>query len=657
MIVDKISCANAILEAYFTKQGFRADVIKVMAPPLLPKINKSAVSMLLNFVSTAPELSVERALEIIWPAMEKMTLLVDEANEHNVGGAEEKDHPEPTAVANTRAPVVIEQDTDYLVEYDRVQTRSLYPDRSPPPENIDLHLDMTLKTGMFRVLASGKTPPALDEHRIYHLTTPLSSGHAYMSLRGPTLNTQMDLVSYICITHWLGRLSKERFEQAIVKPIRMTIERFFSPIPEDMRPSDYLLDKKIVDSLARLKSVALLFYPTLDDADETSRKRSVMIANIVGTLRLEPDGTIEISPTPELRTLYLSTKKLVPINRSAVIQLNSQMARLLALWIAARPGKLMGRRVFLNLRPMTVLELLREIHPRETGRHNHNDRRQLSLALNELLSAGLIDVDIKYRNVKSKESDERLTLSTEIHFKSHSIGDARSVANSDLTLPVIDVPRKRGRGKAYSTEVAEELQGLSFTASSTSPSARTKPKEWLSANLDAVERIMSGLRKAAKKSPAGARLLLKGGDDRKLTSLAKVFESVARDADAALLRQIASHDPRKSKQSEFETILRSIPLKPAHLRVTFWYRDNADTIARLKKMLSSSRSPLEVAAQIHKRVYFSRLVTPLIAVGRTDDANFFSGTWEAGRESIESNKRDDWNRAAAGSRRKKVMKL
>ncbi len=86
---------------------------------------------------------------------------------------------------------------------------------------------MTLKTGMFRVLASGKTPPALDEHRIYHLTTPLSSGHAYMSLRGPTLNTQMDLVSYICITHWLGRLSKERFEQAIIKPIRMTIERFF----------------------------------------------------------------------------------------------------------------------------------------------------------------------------------------------------------------------------------------------------------------------------------------------------------------------------------------------------------------------------------------------------------------------------------------------
>lgn len=69
---------------------------------------------------------------------------------------------------------------------------------------------------------------------------------------------------------------------------------------------------------------------------------------------------------------------------------------------------------------------------------------------------------------------------------------------------------KTGRGKAYSTEVAEELQGLSFTASSTSPSARTKPKEWLSTNLDVVERIMSGLRKAAKKSPVGARLLLKG---------------------------------------------------------------------------------------------------------------------------------------------------
>lgn len=117
----------------------------------------------------------------------------------------------------------------------------------------------------------------------------------------------MDLVSYICITHWLGRLSKERFEQAIIKPIRMTIERFFHRF---LRICGHRITcwTKIVDSLARLKSVALLFYPTLDDADETTRKRSVMIANIVGTLRLEPDGTIEISPTPELRTLYLSTK-------------------------------------------------------------------------------------------------------------------------------------------------------------------------------------------------------------------------------------------------------------------------------------------------------------------------------------------------------------
>lgn len=91
MSVDKIGCANAILGAYLTKQGFPADVIKVMAPPLLPKINKSAVSMLLNFVSTAPELSVEQALEIIWPAMDKMTLLVDEANESTVGGLKKRD--------------------------------------------------------------------------------------------------------------------------------------------------------------------------------------------------------------------------------------------------------------------------------------------------------------------------------------------------------------------------------------------------------------------------------------------------------------------------------------------------------------------------------------------------------------------------------------
>ncbi|MGL5948551.1 MAG: hypothetical protein ACRCYV_05740 [Aeromonas sp.] len=677
MQINSTACAQAIAQRFLAKQGVASSLIKVMAPLLLPKINKIAVSMLLGIMTNSPEQKIEQALDIIWPALEQMPLLMDDvadkATAENVPLApkaskkttapSERMKPEPETVefeemdadaeldieptSAVTAPVVIPHD-DHLVQYDR-EPRSLYPHRNPPPENIDLHLDMPLKTGMFRVLPKGKQPPALDERRVYQLSTPLETGHAYMSLKGPTLNTQMDLAAYICITHWLGRLTKSKFEQAITTPIKMSLDDFFAPIKESMTPSSYLLDKKLVESLARLKSVALLFFPTLNDANDTGRKRSIMIANIVGTLRLEPDGSILISPTPELRTLYLNTNKLVPLNRTALIRLSSQMARLLALWLSVRPGKLLARRIYLNIRPITAGELLREIHPRESGRYNENDRTLLSNALNELMRTGLVEADIEFKNVKAKSSTERLTLTTVITFKSHCIGDAH--ATEQMPVPnqiILDVPVRK---KRQSHPAGEALQALRF------PMGRTKPETWFARNSESIELILAACRLAAGKSLLDVRRLFTGVADHKLTSFSRVLGRCGRMDDAALIEQIDAIDPRKKKQSAFETLLRSVPLKPAHVKIEHWYADNTVKIEQLKQQLRKSNSPLDDAASVNKKVYFARLVTPLLALDKKNDAEFFKGMWEAGKEGKESNQRDEWNQSAQTSRRRKVMKI
>ena len=84
-----------------------------------------------------------------------------------------------------------------------------------------------------------------------------------MTLRGQVLNTSMDLQIYLCLAHWFGRMTKEQFDSAIKVPKVLTLDEFFSPLPEEARPSEYYVEESLLDSLARLKSVTMLFYPTL----------------------------------------------------------------------------------------------------------------------------------------------------------------------------------------------------------------------------------------------------------------------------------------------------------------------------------------------------------------------------------------------------------
>lgn len=667
--VDSNACAIGICERFLTNQGFPADIIATMVPLLLPKINNDAISMVANFLGEAPDISIGSAVDILWPAISKIPVLV----EGNIGsravsaGASAsavvaappivrmpqddidddiEAEPVVTSPAPKRKPIVIDHDIGEPEE-SRAQRSALYPHRFPPPENIDLHLDMTLKTGLFRVMANGKKPPALNENRIYHLSTPLDSGHKYMSLSGPVLNTQMDLVSYICITHWFGRLSKDRFEQALLNPITMPLERFFSPIPDELRPTKSLSTAHLMKSFTRLKGVVLTFFR---DIEEAEYRHTGMVTNLAGTLTVSTNGTVTLSPTAELRTLYLNTKKLVPVNRTAVIKLSSSMARLLALWIAAKPGKLSGRRVYLVQKPMSVLDILKEIHPRDSGKYTKNDRYLLSSAFHELLVSGLVAADIDFRNVKSKESSERLTLATMITIKSHCIGDALATVNDQesTTRVDLDVPSPN---REPATQTGRHLQQLAF------PRGRANPTAWLEQNSAAIEAILVPLRKAAKKSIVNARKELAGVSDSKIAGLARVFVKAGRENDGSLIQEILNTDPRKDKQSEFETILRSIPLKPAHLLVRHWYADHAATINKLKKILRSSKDPLREAASINKRVYFARLVTPLIAVEKQSDADFFKGMWEAGREGIEQEKHDEWNKVTLAGRRKRTIKI
>ena len=89
-----------------------------------------------------------------------------------------------------------------------------------------------------------------------------------------------------------------------------------------------------------------------------------MIANLAGTLHVRGDGMIEISPTPELRNLYTSTRRLIHLNRTSVIGLASQMARLLGMWLAAKPG-FNQEWTEINIK-ISVKSLLQEIHPKKS---------------------------------------------------------------------------------------------------------------------------------------------------------------------------------------------------------------------------------------------------------------------------------------------------
>lgn len=633
-----------IAQDYLRRINMDESLIHTMTQAIIPHINPQAVDVVERLIGGSPSLSPKAAIEALRKT--NIEILIDPSSTgEQLSSKSDKNKSRSDSV---RSQGCMEGELILGSKHEIRSANQAGDDEDPPspianmalyshmpPKNIDLHPDFILKTGLFRVLPPVKQHPSLDEMQIYELAKPLANGYRYMTLRGQVLNTSMDLQIYLCLAHWFGRMTKEQFDSAIKVPKVLTLDEFFSPLPEEARPSEYYVEESLLDSLARLKSVTMLFYPSLD---ETDRKRQAMVANLSGTLHLPGDGTIEISPTPELRSVYHSNK-LNALNRASVAYLPSQMAKLLGLWLASRTGYTED---WTKINVMiTAKQLLMEIHPKE--RYCHNELRLLEQALNELTQARLVRYSVEF--VGSKVFDDTgkpatLTMASKLTFFGHRFGNKQVFRIGDGTISDCEQNpqfRTRPRGNQAKTEVGKLLADISFASLSGPSVSEEKIQVWRTKYENRLLKTITLLSKAFDESPLVARKMLAGVSSSKIESMQRVLELLERDDDAGMIREIIRANPRKVEQSELESLIRSIPTRRRNETASAWYKANQLLISTIKSSLAESPNALQELSSIDSRVVHGRLITPLLYAQKTKEAEFFKGLFDAGRQSAEEN--------------------
>ena len=651
---DKTMIATLLAESFLRGIGMGDDLIPLAAMSLMSRINPVAVDSVEKFLIGAPGYSVHEAIDILLPSLKnKDTLLMDGSS--NVSN-KTIDHETTLTQHELKNQIsndsTVEQKADKRIH--RVQPSQGHDDDAiegelilssdssslqtvsdaeyppllfghHPPKNIDLHPEMTLRTGLFRTLPPGRKHPELDENQIYELMKPLKNGSKFMSMKGPVLNSGIDLTNYLCLMHWFGRMNKEEYEASITNPVLMSLEEFFSPIPEHLRPTDYLVNKQMIDSFDRVKTIRLHFYPSISDAEGNNRNRSVMIANLSGTLHVRGDGMIEISPTPELRNLYTSTKRLIHLNKTSVIGLASQMARLLGMWLAAKPG-FNQEWTEINIK-ISVQALLQEIHPKE--KHTMGDLRLLSSALDELSASGLIKYEIIIKNSKTKKDIKNLTLASLLYFSHHRFSNKTAFLSEQT--PVLVSPKTKKQVKP-NHKAGQLLIGLPFLPGN---ARKSNLEAWDEQHKAIFEEIMLILRKKARISLTDAREQLHGTRDNTRKAFARALLRSGKKEDYDLFLQITSINPQKKEQSEIETMIRSLPLLKGTAKESAkeWYVANKQTVGNILAELDAIKGPQHVLSVIHKRVVYGRLITPLELAGEKKIAFYIRGLFDMGRDS------------------------
>lgn len=251
--------ATLLAESFLRGIGMGDDLIPLAAMSLMSRISPVAIDSVEKFLIGAPGYSVHEAIDILLPSLKnKDTLLMDGSSnvphktvDHGSVQAEPelKNQSDNNSITESKAkrihrvqPVVQYEDDSIEGELilasasESSTLQAVSEDEYPPllfghhpPKNIDLHPEMTLRTGLFRTLPSGRKHPELDESQIYELMKPLKNGSRFMSMKGPVLNSGIDLTNYLCLTHWFGRMNKEEYEASITNPVLMSLEEFFSP--------------------------------------------------------------------------------------------------------------------------------------------------------------------------------------------------------------------------------------------------------------------------------------------------------------------------------------------------------------------------------------------------------------------------------------------
>lgn len=668
-------------------------IINLLSEALTPKVNPTVIDMVEAVLGSIQNYSIDRAIDTLWSSLVTFDIFID----HSIDGTVVREQPQMDASSvefdtnpspqliegdsqGSNQSLILDADSDDL-SVDQYSSRTaLYP--HIPPTHIDLHPEMTLRTGLFRTLPPGKDRPQLNEVQVYELGKALSNGYRYMTIKGSVLDTDLDLTNYLCLSHWFGRMSNEEFENAKMTPLPMTIEKFYSPIPESLRPSSYVIHDHLLASLSRIKSVALTFYPSQADAEGKTKKRVGMVTNLAGTLSLTSDGTIEISPTPELKSLYTSTKRLMPINRSSIIGLPNQMARSLALWLASKPGFDNADWKFFSNIKISAKDLLSEIHKKE--KYSHNDLQLLSDALNSLSAAKLVryDVSFRYSKVdKEKQRLKKLTMTSEITFKAHRLSNSKVFIANNLSdsddeeslgnpmFPGKAKPRgdseykmftiyiKNIYGKNASDEIIDKwkkehsechslLGDIKFVNGR--HISESIIANWMSEYGSKFDLLVRKIFEAYKSHPAMSTLLLKGVYPFKKTAILNMLKLLNRTTDAEMMDDIIKMGPFRIKKSESELdkLIRSLPTKSNFKAKSGndWYEENKTKVAEIKKLIKACDNPLHELAKVDRRVLNGRLIKPLLDCGRKKEAESFSAMYETGRDSIEDEKVSERNR-------------
>ncbi|MND22403.1 hypothetical protein D3C80_127820 [compost metagenome] len=547
-------------------------------------------------------------------------------------------------------------------EYDSPNGTSLYP--YLPPASIDLHTELTMRRGLFRVMRNPTKPPALDKTVIHHLSLPIQKYYNVMTMSGSALNTELDLVNYLCVVHWFGRMNEDEFELMVSKPRVMSMAEFYKPIPPDQLPPDCHNIGRIIASLERIKSVVLTFYASVEEAEGRTRATKAMIVNLSGTLKLE-DGNIHMSPTRELRGLYRSTTKLLPVNRISLIQLSSQFSKLLAMWIVSQgnQGRLDkdGWRV-LNLAPYRAEKILREIHPLPSldRRYDTSAYEMLTNSLREMEDKGLLRYTSEYINYK-KDAPIRLTAKSNITLIAHRFGHKRTKFDESLAVSDPSVieheevqetpngsiqlqPRTTSRkASAVSSETAKHFSTLQFPRG-----LDRNYQRWLNDNKKAVDAIINAVVETAKVSLVAARHELRGVRQPRLTVFARILAETGHQH-ASLFESIRLQNPQaaglasrpsKAETSELEILIREIPCRTTRQSATAWYNLHHSKILAVRKAIQRDLlTSLKVLGAINRLVFEARLVTPIQAAGDANVAMWFRAQYEGSRESIADYKR------------------
>lgn len=659
----------ALAERYMLDRGMPLEASRLASVSVAKTINPKAVECVKGILSSLPNTGISQAVEAVWSMLSQtMPVIVDNANTaepqpHNhLPGAQTS----PVSVDSTRPPVSDDQEWEPYTEDDQknlgfgddhydglvirepgpwpgqaldltrgvIDTGAAFYPSTIPPKHIDSHPDLLLKTGIFRALPSGRKHPALDETQIYELAKPLLSGEQYMRVSGEALNTTLDLINYECMVNLFGRMNNAQFDHAAKNGMIVSREKFYACLPQEVFPSDYLINTQTERSMVRIKTIALVLYHSIEDA---RNRRNGRVVNLCGDVKLHDDeGKIELYPTLVLRGLYRSSQRTIQLNRSSMLKLPGQLSRVLALWLGTC-GSYTTTFTAID-KTITVKELLRQIHPKET--HRRGDLMMLSTALNELSLAGLVRYRLERRNVKHRPPNDdgrvNLTMSSIIHFTGHRLSDKRVFADGELKIEDLDFSKKNpilrtdnsAKTKSLGT-LASLLKSITFPQRNAAEATKAK---WIKENGDTLERIVKGLIDEEKKGEGCGRRAMAGVHVNKLERLAPLLEQLGQARNAATVRDILLVNPLGVESSEIDTIIRSLPTLPEKQNAGAWYKANSEKIRKIKRALDKSENPLRDIGKVNKRTLMGRLVKPLIRAGKEREAAYFRGMFDAARE-------------------------